>query len=224
MNGYTKLFQSILASTIWNEPNETRLVWITLLAMADKEGVVEASVPGLAVFARVSDQACRKALKRFMTPDRDSRSPEFEGRRIEPVSGGWRLLNHGKYRAKMGADERREYNRVKQAEYRRRKQVSLTVNENEQSQHIAEAKAEADKDQDRPRGGPADPPKVSVLRELALGMCTDGSLPAAPDHMSDSDLREELKIRAARAGLSYNGTSIAKAIDAARGRLKRTGG
>ena len=49
MSGYTKLFNSILASTVWSEPNETRIVWITLLAMADKNGIIEGSVPGLAV-------------------------------------------------------------------------------------------------------------------------------------------------------------------------------
>ena len=43
MPGYTKLFNSILASTIWRADDKTRIVWITLLAMADKHGIVEAS-------------------------------------------------------------------------------------------------------------------------------------------------------------------------------------
>ena len=54
MTGYTKLFSSILASTIWDEDAPTRLVWITLLAMSDKNRTVEGSIPGLAHQARVS--------------------------------------------------------------------------------------------------------------------------------------------------------------------------
>ena len=145
MSGYTKLFSSILASTVWNEPNETRIVWITLLAMADRNGIAEGSVPGLAVFARLPLDATRIALERLMAPDEDSRSKEQDGRRIEVVEGGWRLVNHSKYRAKMGADERREYVKLKQREYRRRAVTteSTTVTKREQSGHIAEAEAEA---------------------------------------------------------------------------------
>ncbi len=99
----------------------TRIVWITLLAMADKNGVAEGSVPGLATFARVPLKDCRRALEALQAPDPDSRTAEHEGRRIEPVEGGWRLINYGKYRAKMGVEDRREYLRVKQAESRRKK-------------------------------------------------------------------------------------------------------
>ncbi len=120
MAGYTKLFSTILASTIWRAPDKTRIVWITLLAMADQRGVAEGSVPGLADFARVSVDECRAALTELMAPDPDSRTKDWDGRRIEEVDGGWLLLNHGKYRAKMNADERREYLRKKQAEHRAR--------------------------------------------------------------------------------------------------------
>lgn len=128
MSGYTKLFNSILASTIWREDDKTRIVWITLLAMADKNGVAEGSVPGLADLARVSIEDTERALNALSSPDRYSRSQEHEGRRIAAVDGGWQLLNHGKYRAKMSADERREYNRVKQAEWRSRQKASTNVN------------------------------------------------------------------------------------------------
>jgi hypothetical protein len=120
MSGYTKLFSSIVGSTIWREPNHVRIVWVTMLALADRRGIVEASVPGLAGFARVSRRQCDEALERLQAPDPDSRSPAEEGRRIRPVAGGWQLVNFSTYREKMGADERREYKRLKQQERRRR--------------------------------------------------------------------------------------------------------
>lgn len=145
-SGYTKLFSSILASTIWREPNHVRLVWITMMAMADKDGVCEASIPGLADLARVPLADCEDALQRLSSPDAYSRTPDHDGRRIEPVDGGWLLLNHAKYREKMSAEDRREYLRLKKAESRARQQ---SVNNGQQKSTLstqAEAATEADPD------------------------------------------------------------------------------
>ena len=49
---YAKLFSSITESTVWCEPMPTRIVWITMLAMSDRNGCVCATVPGLANRAR----------------------------------------------------------------------------------------------------------------------------------------------------------------------------
>jgi len=126
IQGYTKLFSSIVTSTIWSESNETRLVWITMLALSDKDGYVAASVPGLANLTRITIEGCEAALHVLLNPDKYSRSKEFDGRRIEEVDGGWRLLNHGKYRKLLSAEERREYLATKQREYRSRVNNSST--------------------------------------------------------------------------------------------------
>jgi len=118
--GYTKLFSEIIMSTIWREPNHVRLVWITMLAMKDRWHRVEASLPGLADAARVSIEDCEAALKVLAAPDKYSRTTEYDGRRIEKDGGGWCILNGEKWRNKMSLDERREYNRLKQREYRQK--------------------------------------------------------------------------------------------------------
>ena len=108
---FTKLFSSITESTIWCEPSEIRIVWITMLAMSDKEGRIWGSIPGLANRAQVSIESVESALTKFQSPDTYSRTKDFEGRRIEPIDGGWRLLNHGKYRAIRDTEERKAYKR-----------------------------------------------------------------------------------------------------------------
>lgn len=95
---FVKLYGSILTSSVWAESKETRLVWITMLAMADKEGRVDAAIPGLAHAARVTVAECEEALRTFMQPDTYSRTKENDGRRIDEVDGGWVVLNHEKYR------------------------------------------------------------------------------------------------------------------------------
>ena len=96
---FTKLFSSITESTIWIESDRTRIVWIAMLAMCDRKGRVWASLPGLANRARVPLEDCEKAIATFLGPDRYSRTPANDGRRIEVIEGGWRLLNYDKYRA-----------------------------------------------------------------------------------------------------------------------------
>lgn len=97
-DGYVKVYESILQSTIWLEAPETKIVWITMLTLKDKDGVVYASIPGLANTAGVSLQACEVAINRFLSPDPYSRTKDFDGRRIREVDGGWFLINHAKYR------------------------------------------------------------------------------------------------------------------------------
>lgn len=170
MSGYTKLFSSILASTIWREPMEVRIVWITLLAMAGRNGIAEGSVPGVADFARLPVEPTRKALAKLSAPDEDSRSKEHEGRRIKAVDGGWLILNHAKYRAKLGADERRDYLKIKAREYRRRRAVDKRKQISTSStQAEAEATTEAEKIKPvrrAPRSEPGEPQSFSDFWSL----------------------------------------------------------
>lgn len=108
---YTKLFSSITESTVWGESYATRIVWVTMLAMADAKGAVYGSVPGLARRANVTLEEVEHALAAFLSPDPYSRTKADDGRRIEDIDGGWRLVNHAKYSAVRNAEERREYKR-----------------------------------------------------------------------------------------------------------------
>jgi len=108
---YTKLFNSIVTSTIVSEPVATRWLWVTMLAESDANGCVWASVPGLARVANLTIDEVEAGLKCFLSPDPYSRTKDNDGRRIEEVDGGWRLLNHAKYRVKLSQEERKNYQR-----------------------------------------------------------------------------------------------------------------
>jgi hypothetical protein len=120
-SGYTKLFGSIVASTIWREDDKTRIVWITLLALSDKDGYVAGSIPGLADLARVSVAECEQALEKLQQPDKYSRSPEHDGRRLEVVDGGWFILNRAKYRDSAWEHDKIERHRGANRRYYQRK-------------------------------------------------------------------------------------------------------
>ncbi len=117
---YVKVHASILDSSVWLEDDRTRIVWFTLMAMANRDGIVEASVPGLANRARVPRRSCEAALEIFMAPDPDSRTPDHDGRRLEKVPGGWRLLNYEPYREKDSIEDAKAKNAERQRRFRER--------------------------------------------------------------------------------------------------------
>ncbi len=117
---FALLWSKILDSSVWALDDPYRLVWITLLALKDSEGVVKASVPGLANRARVPLKKCEEALEKFLAPDPYSQSPDEEGRRLKVVSGGWQLINHEEYR--FSSEAKRAFWRELKAKERAKKQ------------------------------------------------------------------------------------------------------
>jgi len=115
-----------------------------MLAMANKNGFVFGSEPGLANRARVPLDAAIKALNKFMAPDEYSRSKEHGGRRIEKVDGGWHLLNYTKHRAIRDEEERREYLKNYMRVYRKQPVNNVNPSKPQLSQAEAEAEAEAE--------------------------------------------------------------------------------
>ena len=125
MAGYTPLFSDLVTSSVWSEDSDTRVVWITLLAIADSKGQVFASLPGLARLANVSIEACTNAMEKFSQPDKYSRDLRRgrDGRRIETIEGGWLLINFNYYRQK-GQKKTAEWWR----EYRKKSLITKNTN------------------------------------------------------------------------------------------------
>lgn len=143
-----KLFSDILASSVWDEDDGTRIVWITLLAMADEDGFVHTTDAALARFARVTDVTLCDALRVLSSEDGNSRSDENGGKRIENVPGGFMILNYSKYRNFKTAREKREDNRQRVARHRARRNACnapVTNVTHSEADADAEAEAEADK-------------------------------------------------------------------------------
>lgn len=98
-----------------------------MLALADKNGIVEASVPGLSDISRVTMEQCEEALQKLAMPDPYSRSQDYEGRRVQAVDGGWLLLNYVKYRGMLSAERKREQGRIRQRRFREKRKCNAGV-------------------------------------------------------------------------------------------------
>jgi hypothetical protein len=63
---------------------------------------------------------CETAIETLSSPDKYSRTPDFEGRRIEAIDGGWTILNHAKYRRMASREDAKEKNAERQKRHRER--------------------------------------------------------------------------------------------------------
>ncbi len=152
-DGFTKLFNSILTSSIWSADDKVRIMWITMLASADAGGYVTGAIPGMAAMARQTVQEAEKSIKALTEPDPYSRTKELKGRRLLEVDGGWQIINHPKYREKRDPEKRKAQNREAQERFRNKdskqkvSQSKPIVSHDKPPSAQAEAEAEADKKQ-----------------------------------------------------------------------------
>jgi hypothetical protein len=190
---FVKLHGSILDSSIWSQTDTTRIVWITMLAMANEHGVVEASVDGLARRAVVDMVACEAALAALLGPDSLSRDGTT-GERIEKVAGGWLVLNHANYRERRTSQQVATASRVARhrakLKLERVKAVTDNVTERDSMLHLgllnlspseAEAEAEAEKNKNPLRG--AAPP---ARRSSKLSLDPETELTGKPPWLAEA--------------------------------------
>jgi hypothetical protein len=178
MSGFVKLHSSILRSTIWFARPD-REVFITALLMAEPReitdptpqlmtrtldptgwvvppgwyGFCETSGPGILRLAGVDvDDVGFAALERLGSPEPESRSQAFDGRRLVRVDGGWIALNYDKYREKdVTSAERAARYRARKAEGKsRRDGVTVTRDGPYQDRSVTQAEAEAEAEAEDP--------------------------------------------------------------------------
>ncbi len=144
---YAKLFASLYQGTLRGNPDEI-LVFTNLLAHADSTGVVDKHWRAIAEEVGIPRERVEAAILNLESPDPESRSPEENGCRIVKMDEhrvwGWRIVNHGKYRAIRDEEDRREQNRMAQERWRNKnKQSKPRKPKSAQAEAEAEAEAEA---------------------------------------------------------------------------------
>lgn len=137
---YNRLFTKILDSSIWLEPDSTRIIWITFLASMNEDGFAHFSaLENLASRARVSMAKAERAVEILEAPDANSENVANEGRRIERVPGGWIILNAAYYREKFTREIEREQTRLRVAKHRAKKSEGNKSNVTDSLQGVSPA-------------------------------------------------------------------------------------
>jgi hypothetical protein len=99
------------------EDSNTFKVWIAFLASCNQSGIAQVSAVYIASVCRLPIEIVMCSIEKLSSPDEFSRSIEREGRRLERVDGGYKIINYLKYREFTHSDSS---NAVKQRRYRER--------------------------------------------------------------------------------------------------------
>src|SRR5580692_4373522 len=101
MNVFAKIFAQIFDSTIAKD-YVVRHVFMDMLVLADRDGVVDMTVDAIARRTNVPQELVDHAIKELMNPDLKSRSKAESGARITPIDSGrdwgWQIVNYEHYR------------------------------------------------------------------------------------------------------------------------------
>lgn len=131
---FTKLDSGIVDSSLWAAPDHIVRVWITILAKKDHDGMVRIAPSALQRVSNIYDDSdgikFREAINVLESPDPESRTMEFDGRRIEKVEGGWVVLNHEKYRLHDNIIREQNRERVRKFREKQRLMCKKTNNSN----------------------------------------------------------------------------------------------
>lgn len=129
MAPYGKVHDCLFGSSIMEEDLEIRWIWVCMIIIADKNGIVDETMMSLARRFNVPLKSIKKAISSFLKPDVNSRTIDSDGRRLKPIrkSFGWRIINYQYYRDLSTSQDRAEYMKEYMQEYRKPcKQKKLT--------------------------------------------------------------------------------------------------
>lgn len=113
---FAKLNSAITESSLWSEDLHVRIVFLSFLARKDETGFVSGARSGLIRVCNVTAEQFDDAVLKLSSPDPESKTPDFEGRRISKIDGGYVVLNSDKYR--LPEDTKKENHRLYMQKWR----------------------------------------------------------------------------------------------------------
>lgn len=109
---YGKVFGAFFDSSINDADPITRLVFIAMIVLSDRNGQIDMTRQALARRVNVSLAEIDTAIELLSQPDPISRSADHEGRRIVPIdpsrTWGWIVVNKTAYRGSSDEEKRQQ--------------------------------------------------------------------------------------------------------------------
>lgn len=165
---FSKLDSGITKSSLWSEPLHVRVVFVSFLAEKDENGFVSAAYSSMQRICNVTKEQFDEAIRILESPDPESRTADFEGRRLQKIEGGWIVLNHEKYRLpeQIKNEQRKEY--MKNYMRERRKCEGVNINKkltgvNSGLTSVSVSVSESEKKKEDCKGKEKDKPQRNII-------------------------------------------------------------
>lgn len=144
---YAKVFAQMYdGSLCTNGSWEALVTFQQFLVLADQDGTVDMTAEAIARRTTIPLNIITKGIEELQRPDKRSRTPTDQGRRIVPLSDGrdwgWLVVNYKHYRELKREEDRRAYHR--EYWHKRKLKDSTDTQQPQPNQPIAEAEAKAE--------------------------------------------------------------------------------
>jgi hypothetical protein len=127
---YGKIFDSIYNGTLYGQW-EALVTMQQLIVLADVDGVVDMTPMAISARTSIPREIIDKGLDILGSPDKYTRTPGSDGRRIELIDDhrpwGWVLVNYEHYKALRDADTVRAQTRARVRKHRENKKLAEDV-------------------------------------------------------------------------------------------------
>ncbi|MCA9497969.1 MAG: hypothetical protein KC588_02120 [Nitrospira sp.] len=135
---YASMYEGTLATV---GPWQALITFQQLIILSDQHGLVDMTPESIARRTTVPLDIIQIGIEALEKPDPQSRTTDEEGRRIVRLSDsrpwGWRIVNYLHYRNMRTAEDRREYMRNYQREYRKQNKHSVNKCKSNKPMHYA---------------------------------------------------------------------------------------
>lgn len=175
---YGKLFESMYDGTLV-EDWRALITFQQMIVLCNADGVIDVTTSALSRRTGIPLDIIEAGISILESPDKNSRTPDHEGRRLERLDDhrpwGWRIVNHKKYQMMIDAESKREADRVRIAAKRDAEKankindVAECRNLSQVSQNVADvAHTDTDTDTDTKKRGRFAPPTVEEIKSYCL--------------------------------------------------------
>ncbi len=127
---YGKVFQSIFTGSLYGQ-YEATVVMMACIVLSDRDGVLDYTPEALAGATGYPVDVVKEGLRQLQEPDPNSRSEEYEGRRVVPLEegkqNGWIVVNKAKYRDTRDLEDVRDQTRERVKRHREKKRGNADV-------------------------------------------------------------------------------------------------
>jgi hypothetical protein len=111
---YGKIFDSMYKGTLYGQW-EAIVTFQQMIVLCDEDGIIDMTPPAISATTSIPREIIERGIEILQEPDKYSRSPAEEGRRIILIDPerpwGWRIVNHAFYKNLASREDKKKADR-----------------------------------------------------------------------------------------------------------------
>ena len=150
---YGKVFESMYDGSL-HEDYKSMIVFMHMIVLANEDGVIDMTPKAMSARTGTPIEYFDHAIPNLESPDKESRSPDEDGRRILRLDNhrtwGWEIVNYMKYRNMATREDKKKADRerIKKKRANKNRDVANCSNVSQKVRDVAHTDTDVDTNTD----------------------------------------------------------------------------